>query len=611
MFEAGFWSRVDGDKVFFVLALVLLFYAGSLYLPSRGGSDFVFGVVEDEVGEGVPAGVAPGVLNRSEKAFLARSGMKAFRLLAANQSFDGFFLDGGVRDVLYEDLFVTLGFGGGVEFMGRGRPRGGGGRHVAEDLAYAVGDAVDSPGFKGFSGRDLEYVVVELLHNPRQVRYTGWDAFGKKFSPGLHGLRLKKGVRSDLLPGSWAVSNNKDARVFLGELCGRLGLDDGCYDSRDVELELYDTVSFVLLGERLFDLYRHNIPVPVGDVSNESVYWSVQSGFDWYLRNVDNASGLFNYGYYPNSDRYFRNDNSIRQLSSAWILSEASAYLNDSRNNRYIVNTLDKYLELVVEDDGFMYLRDGNRARIGVNGFVVMTLLELEDYPGRAGLINNLSEGILSLQNPDGSFRTDFVAEVNPGWDYYPGLSMLALMRLYRETGDARLLDSVERGFDFYSGFWLVNRTAAMTYSLTLAFEPLYRETGREDVADLILRMNNWSVSRGQRIKAKYFDESGCYRRDKTILTSQYLSGLPLAYRLALEKGDEELADRFGESIVYGARCVLQHQYSRENGFYLDNPDRALGGFRHSLLQNSERMDYTQNSIMFFLNILESGFFAV
>ena len=80
--------------------------------------------------------------------------------------------------------------------------------------------------------------------------------------------------------------------------------------------------------------------------------------------------------------------------------------------------------------------------------------------------------------------------------------------------------------------------------------------------------------------------------------------GISQAFRLAVLRGDEEKADRFGLAVIRSARFMLHHQFTPENSYYLKNPERALGGNRGSLIHNDIRIDYNQHAMSAVLTTL-------
>lgn len=73
--------------------------------------------------------------------------------------------------------------------------------------------------------------------------------------------------------------------------------------------------------------------------------------------------------------------------------------------------------------------------------------------------------------------------------------------------------------------------------------------------------------------------------------------GLMAAYKLARDYGSQRKAARILEAVRYGVAFQLQTQFWPERTLYLDNPQRALGGFSRDLTNYEIRIDYVQHNL--------------
>jgi hypothetical protein len=74
------------------------------------------------------------------------------------------------------------------------------------------------------------------------------------------------------------------------------------------------------------------------------------------------------------------------------------------------------------------------------------------------------------------------------------------------------------------------------------------------------------------------------------------MEGVNDAYTTALLFNDEEHIKKYRDSIRKGIRFVLQTQFTPENAFWVQNPKRAVGGFKESLKSVNQRNDYAQHA---------------
>jgi hypothetical protein len=227
--------------------------------------------------------------------------------------------------------------------------------------------------------------------------------------------------------------------------------------------------------------------------------------------------------------------------------------------------------------------------------------------------MEELADSILKEQRSDGFFNTDFekqVAEDDLGNDYYPGEAMLSLIRLYNETGEEKYKQSVEKAFIYYREYWRGKKNTAFITWHSQAYKLLFEETGDRELTDFVFEMNDWLIANYQKLSSPYLDYVGGFGKNPTNSTASYLEGLADAYYLAKKIGDQEHIFKYAEACKYATRFVLQTQFKENDVFYLSNPQRALGGFKQSPINVSERNDYTQHSVLSLIKVYQNEIFS-
>jgi hypothetical protein len=120
--------------------------------------------------------------------------------------------------------------------------------------------------------------------------------------------------------------------------------------------------------------------------------------------------------------------------------------------------------------------------------------------------------------------------------------------------------------------------------------------------------MNDWLINNYQIYSEAYVDEIGGFPKgNPRYSTSSYLEGIADAYLLARDIEDNLYINKYQNAIRLGVRFILLTQYTEDNAFYIENQKRALGGFKHSLISNTQRIDYTQHAIMALMKIYNNG----
>ena len=93
------------------------------------------------------------------------------------------------------------------------------------------------------------------------------------------------------------------------------------------------------------------------------------------------------------------------------------------------------------------------------------------------------------------------------------------------------------------------------------------------------------------------------YRPPRSTPTATRSEGLYAAYLLARDFGQPEQAARIREAVQHGVAFQLQTQFRPESALYVKDPQRRLGGFRHSLINFEIRIDYVQHNISSLLGL--------
>ncbi|HKJ27494.1 MAG TPA: hypothetical protein VJ965_07640, partial [Anaerolineales bacterium] len=339
------------------------------------------------------------------------------------------------------------------------------------------------------------------------------------------------------------------------------------------------------------------------DTILQRLAWAEQ----WFANSTNPESGLLEYMYFPSDDVYSSDNNHVRQLACMWAMAELQAFNGNDKLNDVVTTSLDYYLQYMTEDG---YLSIEGDAKLAYNAFMIMALLGSPDYPDRDRILVDLGNAILKLQKEDGSYNTYFDFDSDSGMDFYPGEAMLSLMKLYNYTEDERYLQSVHEAFSYYPDYWRKNKNTAFVPWHSQAYLLLYRAVEEPRIAEFVFEMNDWMVENHQLMRTEYPDVHGGFTRSfPRNSTSAYMEGMNDAYTLAVLVGDEVHQAKYEQAIKYAVRFILQMQYTPDNVFYLENPELAIGGFRHSLVFNDQRNDYTQHASFALMKTYENGIF--
>lgn len=511
----------------------------------------------------------------------------------------------------YDKLFITLMSNKKIRACQSGKTDSSNLQRTKLDVEEAVVKCISDKRFGGVLSEeevsDTE-IVFTILFNRNQI-YGDLDDLEEKIELGIHAIEIENGDKKAYFKESVPITNNYSLKRTLERLCEKAGLDENSYTDPETKIFIYDTITFKGDREnRIVDLYRYNILINSDEIDSKLLFERIALAKTWFLNNVNNRTERLQYMYYPSSDKYSSSNNYVRQLATLWSITKLKDFFQDSSFDNLIKETLNYYLDYSVCIEDYSFIMISNEAKLAYNAFLILSLLHVPDYPDNKKWLTLLAKGIISLQNIDGSFNTYFVSDRNTGIDYYPGEAMLALIKLYNKTGERTYLDSVYKAFYYYRRYWRNNKNTAFIPWHSQIYFLLYKEIKDPQIKDFVFEMNDWLINNYQIYSDAYVDEIGGFPKgNPRNSTSSYLEGITDAYLLARDIEDNLYINKYQNAIRLGVRFILLTQYTEDNAFYIENQKRALGGFRHSLISNTQRIDYTQHAIMALMKIYNNG----
>ena len=146
----------------------------------------------------------------------------------------------------------------------------------------------------------------------------------------------------------------------------------------------------------------------------------------------------------------------------------------------------------------------------------------------------------------------------------------------------------------------------------TQACASLFAQTGRRELADFVLEMNDWLLPMQQwdglapDLRGRFHDP----RRPEfgpphAASTGAYMEGLADAAALARALGDGRRAAAYGRAIERGLRSLRQLQFrDRIDAFYVARRSRVLGALRTEVYDNAVRVDSAAHALAAAIRIL-------
>ncbi|MDD5055041.1 MAG: AMMECR1 domain-containing protein [Candidatus Peribacteraceae bacterium] len=453
---------------------------------------------------------------------------------------------------------------------------------------------------------DDAYITVSFLMNRRPGSKI-LSRLKQEFEPGVHGISIERNGRSVYYKESVPIHGNYSVEKTLQQICKKGKLAKNCYEDPETNISLYDAFSFLAGRSGPVTVFeRENIPLEIADISSHMLRERLNLAEQWFLATTG-TGGLLRYRYSPSRDTYSSDNNELRQLATLWAMTDLAQFLRSDALTPLIRRSVRHYLDQTICDGTRCHVLPAGEGHIAHSAFLLLTLVTLPDYPDAAAWSKKIAASIVEQQRDDGSYKIFFNDNEDTGMDYYPGETMLALMTYHAYSGDTNALASVERAFPFYRSYWRGNRTTAFIPWHSQAALLLYRETRNPEIPPFVFEMNDWLIANHQVSSSPYRDLLGGFRKPiPGCSTSAYLEGLNDAYALAVDTGDSIHQDKYRDAILAATRFLLTTQYTPENSYYLKNPKQAVGGFRTSLTDNTQRIDHTQHAVRALMQLLEN-----
>ncbi|MHA3771649.1 hypothetical protein ACXR0O_08940 [Verrucomicrobiota bacterium sgz303538] len=329
--------------------------------------------------------------------------------------------------------------------------------------------------------------------------------------------------------------------------------------------------------------------------------------FDWYRGMVNPYTGMLEYLYLPEADRFIRENCPIRDIASVWDVEVLGKFLDREELLPLIERSLLHYDSDLVERDGYTVLdsrRLGEPSSIAHSAFMIPALLHAPP-PHKTQQIAALVEGILHQQRPDGSYKVYFDDLPDQGEELYAGEAMLALLEAHRQLHDTRYLQSAERGSLYYDvHYWKAGRVSNdllvffanwQSQACRLVFESTVSATTRDQTAQYVFAMHDEIIDRGY-----YRDIEQDPRQQVSVEVACALEGLNEAYFIARALSDQR-AEHYGECICAGLEYLAALQTTDSSNL------RERGGFGLTLSQRAQRIDITGHAACAFMKSLENG----
>lgn len=243
-------------------------------------------------------------------------------------------------------------------------------------------------------------------------------------------------------------------------------------------VEIFETCgAFIQEGEEPKEITENNIHAGRRNVSplDSEIFWSLAKNGANYLSKQVQKNGKFIYGYYAVYHKKSTIYNYLHHMMTIFSMLEVyGAYkkMPPMKLGKAIVNAIEYAVKNLIVYRNF---EDGSKAayvvepsskelKLGAAGLALLTLTkhaEIMRTKKYLPLMKDIAAGILSMQNPDGSFVHVLNSENFSVKDKFRVMSYdteatFGLIRFYSLTKDEKILQAVELAFDRFvsANFW-------------------------------------------------------------------------------------------------------------------------------------------------------------
>jgi hypothetical protein len=554
----------------------------------------------------------------------------------------------GLATKLSQPAWVSLFRPGSIARL---RGRGDAGR-LADSVLRAADAALDSAGESRadwLAAADTLRFSIELPGEPVALPTRRMKTLWNFIEPGVDGLVVRRsGSEGVLLPAEPVTlgflsprvrGRSKSIEKCMQHACklGGLGVDDWKKDDSEVLRFRSQSFGVTSADGPATDFYR-GITLWPGPVTEQAVLDSIRDGGRWLARTV-REDGKFDYEYFPNSDEGSKDYNFVRHAGAVYGLFEMYTL---SKQEPALQADTSLYIEAAARSMGWVYdslgkpdgdtvgdricLNEKRRCESGSAALSLMTFLvrpEKSEVPKsyhdriyRANdeeLIEGLALTLVDMIDSKGRVWRTYSeakgeAQVRKEPLYYPGESMLALIRLHQKSGDLRWLDAAKRIADNQIRIYEKDRFETPDHWVMQAFYRLWQSTKDEKYPKSAYAMANHYVSEQHPFTWSPFpDYVGAYRREdeqpRTTRAQSRSEALRAVVELAWEKGDS--ATDWEESLVLAARHMIENQWHERNAYWMANLQKAHGAYRMGVADNHCRIDNNQHGLVGLVGTLE------
>lgn len=443
-------------------------------------------------------------------------------------------------------------------------------------------------------------IEISVVHSALNIK-PAEQAVTIKMRQGMGFSISKDGKNAMVLPTQIARRQIADATELLRQISIDAGMSENGW--QDSKLTAFMTQDFVLadgMDETKETAFSRTV-VPIDSVTRDDLVKSVDMAFEWYMKNqIEN--GRYMYTFFPSKDFEPDDDWGLRNLNGLFVLAEIAR----NRNNPEMIASVKKAVDLfrgsLKSEKGYKYL-DWNEHRpvssIAGTAFLLGAMIELND-PSYNEDMKLMADAIISLQESNGKLKTDFYRPLRDiDQMYYPGETLLVLIRYYKHSKYEPALKTVQKAFPFYRDFWSKkeNQDGPFVPWQIRAYQETYMVTKDKAYAEFVFSLMDWMLDKYTPLGRDAIAGRQGALDTQFASTAVYSEGLSQAYALAIELKDEKRISHYGKVLKGTLGYLLGLQFKKEDTYWMKRSEKVTGAVALRPDINELRLDATYHAI--------------
>ena len=448
-------------------------------------------------------------------------------------------------------------------------------------------------------------VELSVLHSQMELKNPSEQLLNAKKKAGMGFTLSKDGKSAAILPVFIVRNQIEDGVGVVRQLAVDAGLAE--HEWKNAKISVFMTQNFVLSEkmEKAKELAFTRSRVYVENVTRQDLIDAVNNSWGWYLRNQiteGEEAGRYMYTFFPSKDLEPAEDWGLRNLNAIFVLAEIAKDQKDPVKIASVKKAIDTFARFIKDGHNGKWLDWPYQRKvhsIAGTAFLMAAMVELE-VPGYEDTMKQMADAIISLQQPDGKLLTDFTGKYRDvDQNYYPGETLLMLMRYYKKTGYKPALEAVEKAYPFYQAFWnkKENQQGPFVPWQARAYQEAYSVTKDKRYADFVFQLMDWMLKKYKPLGSDAEPGRQGALSTQFAGTGVYSEGLSAATRLAREIGDKERYEKYSKALRGMMGYVLGLQFKDEDTYWVKRPDKVRGALSMRPDNEELRIDSTYHAI--------------